>query len=86
MLGQIPKVGPALISLLDAVRMYRRQPLLLGVSIAMSIGTHCMYAIAIYTELRWRPPATIAPLAANFIVAPVWMAATAAAAGRHWRV
>lgn len=77
MLGQIPKVGPALISLLDAVRMYRRQPLLLGVSIAMSIGAHCMYAIAIYL-IALALPGDDPSLAANFIVAPVSMAATAA--------
>ncbi len=77
MLGRIPKIGAGLISLLDAVRMYRRQPLLLLMSVGMGMVTHGLYAVAFYLIARGLPGEDPS-LTANFIVAPISMVAGAA--------
>ena len=40
-IGRIPRVGPPLKSLLDAVRMYRTKPGVLVLSSVMTVGVHC---------------------------------------------
>lgn len=75
--GRIPKIGPTLMSVLESIRMYRRQPALLLAIFVISLGVHCMYASAIYLLSR----AFSGPdpsFAANFIVAPIAMVAGAA--------
>lgn len=76
-LRSIPKVGGGLMNMLEAVRMYRRQPLLLVALIALSLTTHSMFAFAICL-IGWGLPGPDPSVAANFIVAPVSMAASAA--------
>lgn len=74
---QIPKIGPALMSVLEAVRMYRRQPLLLLVCIAMSTIGHGLNGVVIFL-LALALPGPDLSLAANFIVAPLSLVASAA--------
>jgi glycosyltransferase 2 family protein len=47
-LGRLPKIGHIITSLMDAVVMYRRKPMVLLMSSVMSIGVHCLFSISIY--------------------------------------
>ena len=47
-LGRIPRIGQPLESLINAVRMYNRKPLVLVASSVMSIGVHTFFAIGCY--------------------------------------
>lgn len=47
-LARLPKVGPTLESLINAVRMYRNRPAVLAVGGAMSLVVHCLYATSIF--------------------------------------
>jgi glycosyltransferase 2 family protein len=51
-LGRLPRIGHALESLFDAVRMYSRKPKVLIVSSIMSIGVHCLFAASVYLIAR----------------------------------
>lgn len=76
-LGRIPKVGTAITAVMDSIRMYRRQPGLLALTLAISVGTHSLNAVAIYLLARafqGEDPS----LAANFIIAPIAMVGKAA--------
>jgi glycosyltransferase 2 family protein len=46
--GRIPKVGPPLESLVNAVRMYRHEPAVLGLASFATIFVHGFYAIGVY--------------------------------------
>jgi hypothetical protein len=48
MIGRIPRVGPPLESLINAVRMYNRKPLVLVISAIMTLGVHSSFAIGCY--------------------------------------
>lgn len=43
-LGRIPRVGPSLESLINAVRMYSSKPLTLTISTILTVGVHCLFA------------------------------------------
>jgi hypothetical protein len=73
----IPYAGPTLVKLLEAVRMYRRQPGVLFGALVMSMGVHCLHSTAIYLIGRGLPGEDPS-LAANFVVAPLAMVAGAA--------
>ncbi|MEN6450407.1 MAG: lysylphosphatidylglycerol synthase transmembrane domain-containing protein [Thermoguttaceae bacterium] len=45
MFGRIPRVGPPLESLINAVRMYRESPVVLAVSSLATVGVHSLFAI-----------------------------------------
>jgi uncharacterized membrane protein YbhN (UPF0104 family) len=75
--GHIPKAGPALLHVLEAVRMYRRQPLLLLLTLVMSLAVHCLYSISIFL-IAWALPGPDPSFAAHFVVAPIAMVAGAA--------
>ena len=47
-IGHIPRVGPPLESLINAVRMYNRKPLVLVLSSVMTVGVHLLFAIGCY--------------------------------------
>jgi uncharacterized membrane protein YbhN (UPF0104 family) len=76
-LARVPRVGSTLMSVLDSIRMYRRQPGMLAVALLMSLGVHSLYAVAIYLLSRGFPGED-PTLASNFIVAPISMVASAA--------
>lgn len=76
-LASLPKVGPMLQGVLESIRLYRRQPLLLLSALVMSLGVHSLYALSIYLLSR-AFPGPDPSLAANFVVAPISMVAGAA--------
>lgn len=47
-IARIPRVGPLLKSLIDAVRLYRRKPAVLVLSSAMTVGVHVLFACGCY--------------------------------------
>ncbi len=69
-LGRIPRVGPPLQSLLNAVRLYNHKPLVLFLSSLMSIGVHCSFAIGLYL-IACGLPGNHLSLADHFVVIPV---------------
>lgn len=46
--GRIPRVGQPLVSLIRAVRLYNRRPLVLLLSSLMTVGVHVSFAIGCY--------------------------------------
>jgi hypothetical protein len=70
MLGRLPRVGLALESLCDAVRMYRRMPRVLAVSSAMSVGVHCLFAASIYLIARGLLADQIS-LGSHYVIVPL---------------
>jgi len=69
-LGRIPRVGPALESLIDAVRMYRRKPLVLLAAALMSVGVHSLFVIGVFLVARGLPGDDLS-LADHFVAVPV---------------
>jgi len=70
LLGRIPRVGPMLESLSDAVRMLRHKPGVLIVSSAMSVGVHCLSAAGCYLIARGLPGRVLA-LSSYFVIMPL---------------
>lgn len=50
-----PGAGPAISSLLEAMRMYRRSPGVLLLASVLTIGVHCCFAIGVYMIARGLP-------------------------------
>jgi hypothetical protein len=69
-LGRLRHVGHTVTSLIDAVRMYRRKPLVLIVTALMSVGVHCLFASGIYLIARGLPGADLS-LSMHFVAAPL---------------
>jgi hypothetical protein len=68
--GRIPRIGPPLQSLLNAVRLYKHKPLVLFLSSLMSIGVHCSFAVGLYL-IACGLPGNHLSLADHFVVIPV---------------
>jgi uncharacterized protein (TIRG00374 family) len=68
--GRIPRIGPPLQSLLNAVRLYKHKPLVLFLSSLMSIGVHCSFAVGLYL-IACGLPGNHLTLADHFVVIPV---------------
>ncbi len=69
-LGRLPRIGHALESLFDAVRMYRRKPKVLLISSAMSVGVHGLFAASIYLIARGLLVDRIS-LGSHFVIVPL---------------
>ncbi len=69
-LARLPRVGPALESLIEAVRMYRRKPHVLIATAIMSVGVHCLFATGIYLIARGLPGDVLA-LSTHYVVSPL---------------
>ena len=69
-LGRLPRVGHAIESLIDAVRMYRRKPRVLFLSSLMSIGVHSLFATSIYLIARGLMVKEIS-LGSHFVIMPL---------------
>ncbi|HEY4759984.1 MAG TPA: lysylphosphatidylglycerol synthase transmembrane domain-containing protein [Thermoguttaceae bacterium] len=69
-IGRLPRVGHILASLIDAVRMYRRKPIVLFVSSLMCIGVMCLFSIGIYLIARGLPGEVLS-LGLHFVVMPL---------------
>jgi uncharacterized protein (TIRG00374 family) len=68
--GRIPRIGPPLQSLLNAVRLYKHKPLVLFLSSLMSIGVHCSFAVGLHL-IACGLPGNHLTLADHFVVIPV---------------
>jgi glycosyltransferase 2 family protein len=69
-LGRIPRVGKALDSLIEAMRMYRRKPMVLFVAAVLSIGVHGLFAMGVYCIARGLP-GNFHSLGAHFVIMPL---------------
>jgi glycosyltransferase 2 family protein len=69
-LGRIPRVGPPLESLVLAVRMYRRKPLVLAVSSVATIGVHSLFAIGCWL-IACGLPGNHLSLSQHFVIMPL---------------
>ncbi len=69
-LGRLPRVGPVITSLIEAVRMYRRRPHVLVAAAAMSVGVHSLFATGIYLIARGLPGDFLS-LGEHFVVSPL---------------
>jgi glycosyltransferase 2 family protein len=73
-IGRIPRIGPPIESLINAVRMYSSQPVVVIVSSIMSIGVHCVFATACYLIARGLP-GDVFPFGIYFVIMPLSAAA-----------
>jgi uncharacterized membrane protein YbhN (UPF0104 family) len=70
LLVHLPRVGPVLQKLIDALRMYRRQPVLLLVAMLMSLLTHTFFVFSIYLIARGLP-GDEPNLGTHFVIVPI---------------
>jgi glycosyltransferase 2 family protein len=84
MVGRIPRLGPPLVSVIDAVRMYNRKPRVLLISAAMTVPVHGLNAIGFYLigcglfdyDLSLAAHFVVVPLSTGMQVIPVPMGPT----------
>jgi glycosyltransferase 2 family protein len=69
-MGRLPRVGPIITSLIEALGLYRYKPVVLIVSSLMSIGVHCLFSIGIYLIARGLPGDALS-LGMHFVVWPL---------------
>lgn len=70
-LARLPRVGPGIESLIDAVRMYRRKPLVLIVSAVMSAGVHCLFATGVFLIAWGLFDENVLSLKYHYVVSPL---------------
>jgi uncharacterized membrane protein YbhN (UPF0104 family) len=76
MVAGIPRIGPTLFSVVQAIRMYRKRPEVLLLTGLMSIGIHCLTTLGIYLIARGLP-GNAPPLGQQFIAVPLAIVAGA---------
>ena len=69
-LENLPRAGRVIKNMLDAVRTYRSKPMVLLLSSLMSVGVHCLFAMAIYLIARGLP-GNMPPFNLFFVVVPM---------------
>ncbi len=69
-LTRLRRIGPALGSLIDALRMYRRDRAVLLTSALMTVGVHCLLVMGMYLIARGLP-GKLLPLSEQFVVYPI---------------
>jgi glycosyltransferase 2 family protein len=69
-LGKIPHAGHMIESLLDAIEMYRNKPIVLFFASVMSVGVHCVFAMAIYLVARGLP-GDVHSFSSHFVIMPI---------------
>ncbi len=69
-LERIRHIGPALASLIEAVRMYRRKPHVLLAASAMSVGVHSLFVIGVFLIALGLPGDDLS-LGAQFVAVPI---------------
>ncbi len=70
LLGRIPRVGRPLESLIVAVRMYRRKPLVLTLSSLATVGVHSLFAVGCWLIACGLPGGHLS-LGQHFVVMPL---------------
>lgn len=71
-IGRIPRVGHTILTLVAAMRMYNRKPMVLMLSSLMSIGVHGSFAVGCYL-IACGLPGNHLSLADHFVVMPLSM-------------
>jgi len=69
-LGRLPKIGPELLRLVEAVEMYRYKKPVLAAAAAMSVGVHSLFTVGVFmiaTGLYGDVP----ELGVHFVISPV---------------
>ena len=74
LINRIPRVGPHLEKLIDAVRMYNRKPRALAIASLLTVGVHSFFAIGCYL-IACGLPGNHLTLADHFVVMPLSSAA-----------
>jgi uncharacterized protein (TIRG00374 family) len=69
-MGRLPRVGPIITSLIEAIGLYRYKPVALIVSSLMSIAVHCLFSIGIYLIARGLPGEALS-MSMHFVVWPL---------------
>jgi len=69
-LGRLPRIGPALESLIEAVRMYRRKPVVLLAATWMSVGVHSLFVLGVFLIALGLPGDDLS-LGAHFVAVPI---------------
>ncbi len=69
-LSRVPHGGHFIASLIDAVMLYRRKPMVLFISSLMSVCVHCLFSISIYFIARGLP-GDVLSLGAHFVIWPL---------------
>lgn len=69
-LARLPRIGPAIESLIESVRMYRRKLHVLGVAAVMSVGVHSLFATGVYL-IACGLYEDVPPLHTHFVVTPL---------------
>lgn len=69
-LARLPRVGPAIESLIEAVRMYRRKPVVLAAAVLMSMGVHMLFATGVYLIARGLP-GDVLSLGTHYVINPL---------------
>jgi glycosyltransferase 2 family protein len=70
MIGRIPRIGPPLESLINAVRMYNRKPVVLLLSSLMTVAVHLSFAVGCYL-IACGLPGNHLSLADHLVVMPL---------------
>ncbi|MBN1395308.1 MAG: flippase-like domain-containing protein [Pirellulales bacterium] len=68
--GRIPRAGPPLESLINAVRMYNRRPRVLILATAMTVGVHGLFAVGCYL-IACGLPGNHPTMAQHFVIMPL---------------
>lgn len=69
-LVEMPRVGPVLENLLEAMRLYRSKPAVLLGSAALSVGVHSLFAVGIFL-IASGLPGDVLSLPRHFVMAPL---------------
>lgn len=75
-LAVIPRVGPLIERAIESVRMYRRKPVVLAVSLVMSLGVHAFTTLSVYL-VALALPGESPSLGTHFVIVPIAMVANA---------
>ena len=69
-LSRLPRVGHAIGSLIEAMRMYRRMPKVLTIAALMSVGVHTLFATGVYLIARGLP-GDVLSLGTHYVINPL---------------
>jgi glycosyltransferase 2 family protein len=69
-MGRLPRVGPIITSLIEAIGLYRYKPVVLIISSVMSIGVHCLFSFGVYLIARGLP-GDVLSLSSHFVIWPL---------------
>ena len=69
-LARMPRIGSTLVSLIEAMQMYRRNLPVLLLSSVMSIGVHCLFVLSIYL-VACGLPGDVLSLSTHFVLYPI---------------